>query len=192
MKIQSVFFVINVILSSILISCNNKEDKPKSPPEIEKIDPKTYSTSKDIWVADTKATCNGKEYSTDPDLTYGIDLAENYYWEVNKTTTNESICYKRHLYAIAVTNQHSQNSNHPASTPTYNITGVLIPQLLRIKCVNEKTNSVISDTGNIEDKSEENRIIKVYAFKSNLVLVFEKSPLCLEGQLVLSLFKQKY
>lgn len=146
MKLNSALFIISIIFSNILISCNNKEKQPNSPPEIEKIDPKTYSTNKDIWIADTKATCEGKEITTNPNLTYGIDLSENYYWEVNREITDESICYTRHLYSIATTGYESHCLNLLTCAPTYNLKGVLVPQLLRIKCMDSKTNAVISDT----------------------------------------------
>lgn len=46
MKIKSILFAASVILS--LVSCdNNVKNQKNAPPEIEKIDPKTYSTSKD-------------------------------------------------------------------------------------------------------------------------------------------------
>ena len=72
----------------------------------------------------------------------------------------------------------------------YQLKGVLVPQLMRIKCVNSKTNTIISDTGDIEDQSEEHRIIRVQAFKSHMILIFEKAPTCIDGQLVLSLTKR--
>lgn len=61
---------------------------------------------------------------------------------------------------------------------------------MRTKCVNSKTNTIISDTGDIEDKSEGYRTIRVHAFKSHMMLIFEKAPTCIDGQLVLSLTKR--
>ena len=76
------------------------------------------------------------------------------------------------------------------SIPNYQLKGVLVPQLMRVKCLNPKTNTIISDTGDIEVKSEVHRIIQVHAFKSNMILIFKKAPTCIDGQLVLSLTKQ--
>lgn len=67
------FFAVSIILS--LVSCDsNGKKQQNSPPEIGKIDPKTYSTSKDVWLADTKASCGDREITSNPNLTYGIDL----------------------------------------------------------------------------------------------------------------------
>jgi hypothetical protein len=187
-------FVLFISFGLLVVSCSKSTDKsPKNPTMLDdnNFDLKTYSTSKDIWKADPSASCGSKIINSDSTMTYGIDLSQNYYWEVTELKENGKICRIRHLYLIVVSTINSglEMNIKSLSISSYSETGVLIPQLYRKKCT-ELANNSVSDTGDQPNSSDENRIIHILAMKDQLILSFDKSPLCQDNKLTLKLIRQ--
>ncbi|MGZ3774414.1 MAG: hypothetical protein ACXVCY_11375 [Pseudobdellovibrionaceae bacterium] len=195
MILKNSFFLSLLFFTGFLISCGNSNENrqiPASNPNDEKIDRKTYSTAKDIWIADEVATCGNKKITSNPNMSFGIDLSQNFYWEVMTTKEGGNNCRTRHVYLIDVSKFKAglESSVNTQSIPAYSESGILVPQTYRKKCTDLASDRVVSDTGDIADSFEEHRTIHVFAMKTQLLLTFEKDPMCQGDYLTLRLSRQ--
>lgn len=187
-----------IVLASLASSCgsstgNGSTGKTAPDPNIEnQIDPKTYSGVKDIWKV-TASSCGQNLITLDSTERYGIDLGQDYYWEIAATQEGTESCKTAHLYSIVVTSRKTESADVAAtsasSMPMFSETGVLKANTYRKRCKDTVTGN-ITDTGAVPDTSVEQRTIHVQAMKSMLVLQFGKSPLCPGDKLVVSLVRE--